>query len=246
MGLSKPSPLYQKVKNYVLKHISSGAWPPNHRIPSEIKLVEALGISRMTINKAINELTQEGKLYRIRGAGTYVAETRPQSELFEIRNIADEIRSRGHNYSNFVHYLQLDDVDNSITDALGLTTGTRVPHSVIVHLENGIPIQIEDRYVNPLIAPNYLQADFSKITPNKYLAGIAAVEKAEHTIEAIIPDDEIQRLLEIEATDACLKLYRRTWVADGISTVGWLIYPSCRYLLGSKNLTSTAKATNNA
>ena len=94
MGLSKPTPLYQKVKHYVVKHISSGAWPPQHRIPSENKLVESLGISRMTINKAINELTQEGKLYRVRGAGTYVAETRPQADLFEIRNIADEIEGR--------------------------------------------------------------------------------------------------------------------------------------------------------
>ena len=245
MGLSKPSPLYQKVKNYVLKHISSGAWPPGHRIPSERKLVETLGINRITIDKGIKELIQEGKVIRVRGSGTYVSERRPQSDLFEIRNIADEIRSRGHSYGNYVHCLQLDEVDSSITDALGLSVGTRIPHSVIVHLENGIPIQIEDRYVNPLIALNYLQADFKKITPNRYLSGIAAVEKAEHNIEAIIPDEEIQHLLKIEATDACIKLHRRTWVADGIFTVGWLIYPSCRYLLGSKNISSSICENNN-
>ncbi len=235
MGLTKPSPLYQKVKDYVLKHIASGAWPPSHRIPSEIKLVETLDISRMTINRAINELTQEGKLYRIKGAGTFVAETRPRTEVFEIRNIADEIRNRGHRYDSSIHRLQLDEVDITITDALELSAGTRVPHSEIVHLENDIPIQFEDRYVNPLIAPNYLHADFKKITPNQYLAGIAAVERAEHSIEAIIPDARIQRLLQIEASDACLRLHRRTWVAEGVATVAWLIYPSCRYLLCSNN-----------
>ena len=132
--------------------------------------------------------------------------------------------------------MQLDEVDTSVTDALELSAGTLIPHSVIVHFEDDIPIQMEERDGNPLIAPNYLQADFKKITPNQYLAGIAEVEKAEHNIEAIIPDEEIQRLLKIEATDACIKLHRRTWVADGISTEGWLIYPSCRYLLGSNNL----------
>ena len=239
MGLSKPTPLYQKVKNYILKHISSGAWPPKHRIPSEVKLAETLGISRMTINRAIKELTQEGKLYRVKGSGTYVAENRPQSDVFEIRNIADEIRGRGHRHSSYVHHLQLDKVDTTITDSLELSPGTLVPHSIIVHLEDDIPIQMEDRYINPLIAPHYLQADFSKITPNQYLAGIGSVEKAEHSIEAIIPDENMQQLLNIEATDACIKLHRRTWITEGVSTMGWLIYPSCRYLLGNSSIASS-------
>jgi len=234
MDLSKPCPAYKEVKNYVLNHISSGAWPPGHRIPSERKLVKTLGVNRITINKGINELIQEGKIFRVRGTGTYVTERWPQSELFEIRNITDDIRSRGHSYDNYIHRLQLDDVDSSVTDALGLPVGTQIPHSIIVDLDNDIPIQIDDRYVNPLIAPNYLQANFKKITPNIYLAGIAAVDKSEHSIEAFIPDEEIRRRLKIEATDACIKVHRRTWVENAIVTVGCLIYPSCRIFLDEK------------
>jgi GntR family histidine utilization transcriptional repressor len=40
-------------------------------------------------------------------------------------------------------------------------------HSVMVHLENGVPIQYEDRYVNPQAAPDYLATDFTRPRPRR-------------------------------------------------------------------------------
>eukprot|EP01037_Dinobryon_pediforme_P037446 gene37446-44920_t len=56
--------LYESVKRMILSRIASGAWPPKHRIPSENELVAHLGVSRMTINRALRELAADGHLLR--------------------------------------------------------------------------------------------------------------------------------------------------------------------------------------
>jgi GntR family histidine utilization transcriptional repressor len=65
--------------------------------PSEAELVAQFGFSRMTINRALRELTDEGLLVGCRG-GTFVAEPKGQSALFEVRSIADEIVARHHQH----------------------------------------------------------------------------------------------------------------------------------------------------
>ena len=75
--------------------IASARWKEGDLVPSEQALVRQFGVSRMTVNRAVRELTAEGVLTRRQGSGTYVAPQKYQATLVEIRNIADEIRSRG-------------------------------------------------------------------------------------------------------------------------------------------------------
>lgn len=95
---SPPAPFYEKVKQAISEKIATGVWRPHDRIPSEAELVAQFGFSRMTINRALRELTDEGLLVRLQGVGTFVAEPKGQSALFEIRSIADEIHSRNHQH----------------------------------------------------------------------------------------------------------------------------------------------------
>ena len=59
------TPLYERVKNHILSNIGSGAWSGDRRIPSENELVAELGISRMTVNRALRELTAAGETLAI-------------------------------------------------------------------------------------------------------------------------------------------------------------------------------------
>ncbi|RTZ97716.1 MAG: histidine utilization repressor, partial [Deltaproteobacteria bacterium] len=88
-----PRALYLQVKDYILERIGSGKWPPDQRIPSENQLVKRLGVSRMTVNRALRELSAEGRLVRIQGVGSFVAHPRPLTTLFQIISIDKEIRS---------------------------------------------------------------------------------------------------------------------------------------------------------
>ena len=91
---------------------------------------------------------------------------------------------------------------------------TTVFHSIIVHKDHNVPIQLGCRYINPAIAPDFLKQDFSRITVSDYLLGIAPVTAVEHIVEALIPDPWIRDLLQINAAEPCLALHRKTWVGE--------------------------------
>ncbi len=228
-------PLYAGVKQVILDRIHSGEWPPKHRVPSENELVVDLGVSKMTANRALRELANEGELVRIQGVGSFVAERKGYSALFEVRNIADEIHERGHSHEASVVILARETASPEVADALAVEIGAPVFHSLIVHSENGVPVQIEDRFVNPDMAPAYLEQDFTDTTPNAYLTNAAPLSGSEHIVEAAMPQPWECKLLMILKTEPCLMIRRRTWSARQAVSVARLVYPGQRYRLQTQS-----------
>ena len=226
-----PAPFYEKVKMEISEKISSGIWQPHDRIPSEAELVEQYGFSRMTINRALRELTDEGLLVRLQGVGTFVAEPKGQSALFEIRSIADEINARQHQHRCEVLTLERTRANAQQATALNVKEGTPIFHSVMVHYENELPVQIEDRCVNAEIVPEYLLQDYSQTTPHAYLSLIAPLTEGEHIVEAVRASAEECALLHIKEHDPCLLIRRKTWSASSIVSHARLLFPGSRYRL---------------
>lgn len=225
-------PRYLMIKEHISELIDSGQWAVGHRTPSDNQFAKQFGVSRMTANRALKELTDAGLLTRVAGVGTFVAEHIPQAPLFEIKNIADEIRSRGHQYKGHPHLLERTPASKDIATELEIAIDTIVFHSLVVHFENDVPVQLEDRYVNPELVPHYIDQDFSLITPNEYLTKAAPLTEAEHIIEATLPDENTQQLLSIGPDQPCLLLHRRTWSGRTIASTARLTHPSNRYRLG--------------
>ena len=237
---SAPAPFYEKVKQEISEKIASGIWQPHDRIPSEAELVAQYGFSRMTINRALRELAADGVLLRIQGLGTFVAEGKNHTSVFEVRNIADEIRERGH-----VHAAQTVVKDElkatpELADELGIELGSPVFHSLVIHLENDIPVQLEDRYVNPALAPDYLTQDFSARTPNSYLSAVAPWTTVEHTVEAVLPASWEAKLLAIARGDPCLLIRRRTFSGERVVTSVRLLMPGGRSRIESRQTAGSA------
>ncbi|MBA8833756.1 histidine utilization repressor (plasmid) [Rhizobium leguminosarum] len=229
------TPLYAGVKQVILDRIHSGEWPPKYRVPSENELVVELGVSKMTANRALRELANEGELVRIQGVGSFVAERKGYSALFEVRNIAEEIAERGHVHEASVVVLAQETASPEVADALELPIGAAVFHSLIVHSENGVPVQIEDRFVHPEAAPEYLDQDFSTLTPNAYLTAAAPLSGSEHVVEAAMPQAWECKLLTIMKTEPCLTIRRRTWSAKQVVSTARLVYPGHRYRLEARS-----------
>lgn len=225
---------YQKVKNYILEHIDREEWNPGDRIPSEAQLIKLVGASRMTVNRAVRELADTGLLERVPGAGTFVAVRRQAAELLEIKNIADQIRDQDQDYSVLVHYAAEEAVREDIAALTHIAPGDPIFHTIMVHLADGNPVQVEDRFVNPAADPEYLSVDFSKTTPHEHLMIAAPLSEVEHIIEAIMPDEEIRELLGVEKNRPCLQIRRRTWTNDLVASVARLTHPGDRYRIGTR------------
>jgi len=246
----EPAPIYQRVKQAIISQIRAGEWKARQRVPSESELVSELGVSRMTINRALRELTAEGYLLRMQGVnralreltaegyllrmqgvGTFVAEMKGYTAMLEVHNIADEIAQRGHQHRCQILTLAQGRADPEQAALLGMRTGQPLFHSLMVHYENDLPVQLEDRLVNPQMAPDYLQQDYHSVTPYTYLMRVAPLTAGEHIVEAVLPDLRQRRHLALEEHEPCLLIRRQTWSDSKIVTYARLLYPGSRYKL---------------
>ncbi len=223
------TPAFQRIKDHVLGKIHDGDWREGDAIPTEEALCKLFGVSRMTANRALRELAAEQVVVRVQGSGTFVAQERYQATVVAIKNIADEVRARGHAHRSELHKLERVRAADQQVVRFGLPPGSVLFHSLIVHFENDQPIQVEDRWVNAAVAPDYLAQDFSKSTPNEYLMRAAPLQGASYEIEASMPPPEIAEMLRMGEREPCLVLRRKTMSRNQVASVAVLWHPGGKY-----------------
>lgn len=224
-------PRYQQLKDRIIRQIVSGALKPGDRVSSENELAGTAGVSRMTANRALRELTDQGYLERIAGVGTFVSDRKAASHVLEVRNIADEVERRGHRHSAAVLRCRREAADADVARALQIESGAPVFHLQVVHAENGVPIQLEERFVDVVFAPDLLAQDFTAMTPSAYLSGIAPLTEAEQAVRAIMPAPQVRECLAMGEREACLLVVRRTWAKGKPATYARLYHPGQRFEL---------------
>lgn len=224
-----PERAFQRIKDHIASRIRAGELKEGDVIPTELELARQFGVSRMTANRAVRELAAEQLVFRVQGAGTYVAQRKFDATLIQIKNIADEITARGHEHSCELHLLERVRSKSRLASDFKVAQGTELFHSIIVHFESGLPIQVEDRWVNPLVAPDYMQLDFSSTTPNAYLMKAAPLQGVEYTIEAMMAKAPIAELLRIDSLEPCLVLKRKTFSKDSVASIATLWHPGSRF-----------------
>lgn len=220
---------YLRIKEFLKLGLADGRWAPGAVMPSESELVAQFGVSRMTVTRALRELQSEGLVTRAQGLGTYAAHLAQVSATLTIRDLHEEITARGHRHHATVHLARSEQATAAVALRLGLQTGDMVFHTLIVHHENLLPLQCEDRFVNPACAPHYLDVDFTRITPTHYLLDVAPLWEAQYAIEAGAPSAREARLLKISPHDPCLIIVRRTVNRDVPITFARLVHPGSRY-----------------
>ncbi|MGV0820183.1 histidine utilization repressor [Martelella sp. AMO21009] len=236
-----PQPLYAQIKSAIDRRVEAAEWPADFRIPTEAELAEEFGASHLTVRRALRELQAEGVLIRVQGRGTFVVGPRMQCAVFNIPDMSEEIAQLGGAHSARVIQLCVLPKDSPLRGMLQVGPEDAVFHSRLLHLEDGTPIQLEDRFVNASEAPGYIEQDFTKNTTHNYLLRETTVTNVDNTIRAIRADEESRHLLQIDANQPCLLLDRSTW-RDGIPvTRSRFLYPGDRYRLRSSHEAHTSR-----
>ena len=225
---------YARIKQFLKEGLAGERWPPGAVMPSEAELVAQFGVSRMTVTRALRELQSEGLVNRLQGVGTFAAHLFRVSATLRIRDLHEEITERGHRHHAEVHVAKRERARAEVAASLGLAAGEAVFHTLIVHFENDVPLQCEDRYVNPACAPDYLGVDFTQITPTHYLLQVAPLWEAQYSIEASVPTAQEARLLRIRPDEPCLVVARGTERGGVPITQARLVHPGSRYMLHGK------------
>ena len=229
-GLVPRAP-YLRVKQHLLEGLRAGQWPPGVQMPSEANLVAHFGVSRMTVNRALRELQAEGLVERTQGVGTFAAPLHRVSSTLTLHDLHDEIVARGHAHRAVVHVQRAEPAPLALAAQLGVAKGSRVFHTVIVHFENDVALQCEDRYVNPASAPAYLDADFTQTTPTQWLFQHTALWRAQYAIESACATPQEAQWLGMAPDAPCLIVVRRTFSRQAPITLARLVHPGTRYSL---------------
>lgn len=238
--ISKASaePKYLQIKTTIQHKIDTGEWLAGQKLPSENELVVALKVSRMTINRALRELTQQGLINRVHGVGSFVAIRPRHASLIELEDIALEIEQSGKRHHASVLMLESLVAKEKLAEKLEIASGSSLVYLKVVHFQDDIPIQLESRYVNPELIPKFIEQDFNRITSTAYLLQQFQPDEMEHIVSAVIPQPATCDLLQIESNEPCLQLSRRTWKDDRVVTHVTLTYPGDRYALGARYATN--------
>lgn len=237
-------PRYQRLKDRIIAQIMSGELQPGDRVPSENELATAAGVSRMTANRALRELTDAGYVERIAGVGTFVADGKAASHVLEVRNIADEVARRGHLHVARVLECRGQAADADVARALQIEPGECVFHLLVVHFDNAAAIQLEERFVRASFAPDLLGQDFTQITPSAYLSAIAPLQEAEQAVRAVMPAPAVRENLRMRAGEPCLLVVRRTWAGERPASFARLYHPGHRFELTGHYLPPGTRTAN--
>ena len=222
------------ILDFAKTQIDSGAWRSGTRVPSENELSDQFSVSRMTARRALDQLALDGLIVRRIGAGSFIADNGVRSSFLVIRNIADEIAETGRDYSSRVLKHRAVAAPRAIAESLRLEERAEVYHSLIVHIGDDLPVQLEYRYVRKDAAPAYLSVDLSVETPNHYLQRCCPLTEAQQRIAATLPSKFECKALSIGKNEPCLLITRTTASREGLVSCARIVAPASRYQLAGQ------------
>ncbi len=204
LNTESASPLYRQLMQRLRADIAGGVYPPHSRIPSEQELCAAYQVSRVTVRKALAELTREGLLRRMQGKGTFVCAPRIRQDLRDVTSFHEACRLMGSIPGTRVVSAQIVPADEETRQELLLTEDQAV-EIVRVRLADGLPVMLETNRF-PLAYDGLLKED---LTGSLYaLLDVRGVEagKGIHEISLCYATAAQARLLKIHPGDALLQL----------------------------------------
>jgi GntR family histidine utilization transcriptional repressor len=218
------------IKETVLERVRGGAWRPGDLIPGELQLAEEFGCARATVHRALRELADEGVLERRRKTGTRVARPHVRSLALDIRLVDDEIRATGAVYDYLLLYRAEEPLPRAEAAALDRHPGETALNIRCLHYADRRPYQLEDRWIDLDTVPAARTADFTGMSPNRWLVDNVPWTEAEHTIYAESADASVAEGLSISPGEPILVVERRTWNEDGPVTLVRFHHPNTHRL----------------
>lgn len=210
-ALDGEGPLWLQIRRALARPILDGSWPSGAKIPAETELTQRYGASRMTVNKALHSLAHDGLVERRRRRGTVVAERAQEHPVFEIWDVAAEVRRSGAAYSFTIHEREVVDGAGRYGSIQGLDPATPLLWLLVEHCADGKPVQLEERLINLAATPAARKQAFRKLAPGEWLLRELPWTEARHAILARAARGASARLLQLEPGSACLVVERQTW-----------------------------------
>ena len=197
MGEEIHKPLYSRIQEYIAELILSGKLAPETKIQSEREFSEDLGVSRMTVRRALTELVNEGLLERRHGSGTYVAKPKITYEASELVNYVQAMQQR--NIAIASQLLEFSEIiaSHRLSELLNIEIGDPIYRVSVLRLANRVPIIVERIFFPCARFPELEEWDLEKSSIYDLLTTVYKIKigRISQTVEAISATDTIAHQL---------------------------------------------------
>lgn len=230
----KKSPYYIQIRDVIYNRIVSGEYKTGDKLPSEEKLAEYFGVSRMTVCKALSELINKEYLTRIQGRGTFVNKIRKEGSRLDIGGFNDSMVKKGFRVYTRVLLKRLEFPSKEIASKLDIPFTQQVLHLKRLRNVNNEPIVLQDTYVNIKFCEELVDVDFEEKQLYQSIRRICKhnIIRAHDAIEAIGAEEETCKFLNVKVGFPVLLTKRTAYIEDDIPvefTCSW--YRSDKYVL---------------
>jgi len=228
-------PLYQQIQNHLESLIINGQLGPGHQLPSEKELEVQFGVSRVTVRRALQELSIDGKIQTVTGKGSFVL--KPKIEpLTALTSFSENMRAQGYkpSYQNAVIFIISP--NPKIKGILDLKEGENVAYLTREMLADGLPMAIQDAFFPERIYSRNPELFTPEILNNISFYKVLEIElgvllkRAEESVDAAPATEEEARKLNINPGDVVLIIKRTTFdINDQPVEYVKLVFPAERY-----------------
>ena len=203
-------PLYSRIQEHIAELILSGKLAPETKIQSEREFSEDLGVSRMTVRRALTELVNEGLLERKHGSGTYVSRPKVTYESAELVNYIEAMQRR--NIATASQLLEFSEIAASrrLAELLKIEIGNPIYRVDILRFANRVPVILERVFFPRVRFPELEEWDLEKSSIHDLLTTVYKVKlgRISQTVEAVAAADAVAQQLRIEENSPLLMLSR--------------------------------------
>ena len=203
-------PLYSQIQEYIAELILSGKLAPESKIQSEREFSEDLGVSRMTVRRALTELVNEGLLERKHGSGTYVAKPKVTYESGELVNYVHAMQKR--NIATTSQLFEFSEIVASrrLAELLKIEIGSPIYRVDLLRLANRIPVILERVFFPCKRFPKLEEWDLEKSSIYDLITTVYNVKigKISQTVEAVAAAEQVAQKLRVEENFPLLMISR--------------------------------------
>jgi GntR family transcriptional regulator len=218
-------PKHVQVREYVRGLLRDAE--PGTAAPSERELVHQFHVARMTVRQAMDALVGEGLLERIPGRGTFVAQ--PRRDVGRLLSYSEEMAARGLLAESQTLLARREQAGPGVARALGLTPGDAVIHWKRLRRADGLPMCLEDAYLNEVLLPGFLQSGMPTSLYDALDSRGLRPTWAEDSIAADVAGPQEAELLEVAQGSPVLRQSRRAIAEEKVVEVSRSVYRADRF-----------------
>jgi DNA-binding GntR family transcriptional regulator len=224
-------PLYEQTHEALAELVAAGTYRPGSRLPSERMLCQALGISRLTLRRALESLVALGIIERRQARGWYVPEGPVTGGTNELMSFARMALARGLEPTARILAATVRPATLDESEVLRMAPGAAIHDLERLRMMDGVPIGVDRSRIPLARAPWLTETDFAVSSLHVALEAHGLVPTmAEYTIGVADADSRLGGLLEVPAGRGLLEVGGVTFDQRGVPfELGWAVYRPDRY-----------------